>query len=67
MLSQKVKTNNGGDHLNLDVKAEVGFLNDEPPTSWKKTAVNVTLLAETSDGRVVHFARLTWVAVFVYG
>lgn len=59
MQSQKVKTDSGGGYLSLAIKAEIGFLNDEPPMYWKKVAVNVTLLAETSDGRVVHFARLT--------
>ena len=39
-------------------KAEVGFMNDTPPSNFCGKPVYVVFLAETSDGRLVGFARL---------
>ncbi|KAF9741425.1 hypothetical protein PMIN02_000945 [Paraphaeosphaeria minitans] len=41
------------------VRTEIGFLNERPPDRFAGKAVYVCLLAETSDGRKVHFARLS--------
>ncbi|KAF2449648.1 ATP-dependent DNA helicase MER3 [Karstenula rhodostoma CBS 690.94] len=41
------------------VKTDIGFINEKPPEKFAGKAVYVCLLAETSDGRKVHFARLS--------
>lgn len=40
------------------VKTDIGLINEKPPEKFAGKAVYVCLLAETSDGRKVHFARL---------
>lgn len=47
-----------GEHVSVKLKAEIGFLNDKVLVSFRRKAVYICLLAETSDGRVVHFARI---------
>lgn len=47
------------DHVRVNIKAGLGFLNDTPPTHFNKTPINVHILAETSDGAYVHFARIS--------
>ena len=46
-----------GEHVTVKVKAEIGFLNERVPEVFQKKPVYVCLLAETSDGHKVHFAR----------
>ncbi|KAK7179790.1 Sec63 Brl domain-containing protein [Paraphaeosphaeria sporulosa] len=41
------------------IKTDIGFINERPPDRFAGKAVYVCLLAETSDGRKVHFARLS--------
>jgi ATP-dependent DNA helicase HFM1/MER3 len=41
------------------VKADIGFMNEQPPLQFSKRLVYVCLLAETSDDRKVHFARIS--------
>ena len=48
-----------GEHVTVKIKAELGFLNEKIPETFQKRAVYVCLLAETSDGRKVHFARIS--------
>lgn len=45
--------------IGIKVKAEIGFLNDKPPETAFRKVVYVCLLAETSDGRLAHFARIS--------
>ncbi|KAE8148248.1 Sec63 Brl domain-containing protein [Aspergillus avenaceus] len=40
-------------------KAEIAFINDKCPAFFKKHPVRVCFLAETSDGRLVDFRRLS--------
>ena len=55
MASNPSLRQHGG--VEVKVQAELGFLNDQPPVYWRKAPVQVYCLAETSDGRLVHFAR----------
>ncbi|KAL6712203.1 ATP-dependent DNA helicase MER3 [Coniothyrium glycines] len=43
----------------IQVKAEIGFINEKPPMHFNKQLVYVCLLAETTDGRKIHFARIS--------
>lgn len=47
-----------GEHVTIKLKAEIGFLNDKVPMTFQRKAIYVCLLAETSDGRMIHFARV---------
>jgi ATP-dependent DNA helicase HFM1/MER3 len=44
--------------VKIQVKADIGFMNEKPPQKFAGKLVYVCLLAETSDGRKVHFARI---------
>lgn len=46
-----------GECVTVNVKAEIGFLNERVPEIFQRKAVYVCFLAETSDGHRVHFAR----------
>ncbi|KAF2754879.1 hypothetical protein EJ05DRAFT_533103 [Pseudovirgaria hyperparasitica] len=46
-----------GEGVKVHVKAEIGFMNEKPPLIFRKRPVFICVLAETSDGRVAHFAR----------
>ena len=48
-----------GQCVTIKVKADIGFLNDKVPESFHHKPVYVCLLADTSDGRKVHFARIS--------
>lgn len=48
-----------GEHVTIKVKADIGFLNEKVPELFNKRPVYVCLLAETSDGQKVHFARIS--------
>jgi ATP-dependent DNA helicase HFM1/MER3 len=52
-----MKTSDG---VKLQVKADIGFLNDKPPHRFAGKLVYVCILAETSDGRKMHFARIRY-------
>ncbi|KAF1957066.1 P-loop containing nucleoside triphosphate hydrolase protein [Byssothecium circinans] len=39
------------------IKTDIGFINDSVPTNFGSKLVYVCMLAETSDGRMAHFAR----------
>lgn len=43
--------------IKVQVKADIGFINEKPPQNFNGKLVYVCLLAETSDGRKAHFAR----------
>ncbi|KAK5132736.1 hypothetical protein LTR08_008702 [Meristemomyces frigidus] len=48
-----------GEHVMVKVKAEIGFLNEKVPEVFNRRPVYVCLLAETSDGNKIHFARIS--------
>ncbi len=49
------------DGVKIQVKAEIGFINDKVPQRVGNKPVYVCLLIETSDGRKAHFARIRFV------
>lgn len=55
MLVKNIKANQG---VTVDVKAEIGFLNEKLPIVFQKRPVYVVFLAETSDGHKVEFRRI---------
>lgn len=46
------------DGVKIQVKADIGFINEKAPDKFGKKLIYVCLLAETSDGRKIHFARI---------
>ncbi|KAI9714439.1 MAG: Sec63 [Bogoriella megaspora] len=44
--------------VTIDLRAEIGFINETAPTAFKARQVYVCFLAETSDGRKLHFWRV---------
>ncbi|KAF2193462.1 P-loop containing nucleoside triphosphate hydrolase protein [Zopfia rhizophila CBS 207.26] len=47
------------DGAKIQVKVEIGFMNERPAIKYRDTLVYVCVLAETSDGRKIHFARIS--------
>jgi ATP-dependent DNA helicase HFM1/MER3 len=47
------------DRVKIQVKADIGFINETLPQRFAGKLVYVCLLAETSDGRKIHFARIS--------
>ncbi|KAF2737089.1 P-loop containing nucleoside triphosphate hydrolase protein [Polyplosphaeria fusca] len=45
--------------VKIQLKVDFGFLNESPPAYFNRTAVHVCLLVEASDGRKIHFGRIT--------
>ncbi|OQO13519.1 hypothetical protein B0A48_01748 [Cryoendolithus antarcticus] len=48
-----------GEHVTVQVRAEMAFLNEKTPEMFQRKQVYVCLLAELSDGHLVHFARIS--------
>ncbi|KAK0247544.1 ATP-dependent DNA helicase MER3 [Friedmanniomyces endolithicus] len=48
-----------GQHVTVNIKAEISLLNETIPTMFQGRQVYVCLLAEISDGHKVHFARIS--------
>ncbi|KAJ8115056.1 hypothetical protein OPT61_g3210 [Boeremia exigua] len=44
--------------VKVQVKATIGFINEKPPQQFGTKLIYVCVLAETSDGRKIHFARI---------
>jgi ATP-dependent DNA helicase HFM1/MER3 len=55
MSVQVIKTPGG---VTIQVKADIGFINEQPPQRFNNKFIYVCLLVHTSDGRKVHFARI---------
>jgi ATP-dependent DNA helicase HFM1/MER3 len=53
-----------GQGARINVDAEIGFLNDKPVVRLQNQQVYLVFMAETSDGRSVHFARSRFVVIF---
>ncbi|KAH9864275.1 hypothetical protein J1614_010209 [Plenodomus biglobosus] len=47
------------DGVKIQIKANIGFINEKPPQRFGTRPVYVCLLAETSNGRKIHFARIS--------
>jgi ATP-dependent DNA helicase HFM1/MER3 len=56
--SQVLKIQNG---VKIQIKADIGFINENPSQRFGSKLVYVCLLVESSDGRKIHFARIRWV------
>jgi ATP-dependent DNA helicase HFM1/MER3 len=52
---QVMKTPEG---VKVMINTDIGFINQKIPESFGSKLVYVCMLAETSDGRMVHFARI---------
>lgn len=48
------------DGVMVNIKIEIGFLNDYVPTKFAGQEVYMYFLAETSDGRKVDFGRIRY-------
>lgn len=44
--------------MKIQVRANIGFINEKPPERFGGKVIYVCLLAESSDGRKLHFARI---------
>lgn len=54
ILGEPIKN---GDVIMVKIKAELGFMNEKAPVIFGSRPVHVSLLVETSDGTLVHFAH----------
>ncbi|KAI9654435.1 MAG: Sec63 [Alyxoria varia] len=41
----------------MNIKADVGFVNEAPPGNYRRKPVQVWMMAETSDGQIAHVYR----------
>ncbi|OJD15928.1 hypothetical protein AJ78_03871 [Emergomyces pasteurianus Ep9510] len=48
-----------GKSVRICFKAEIGFINEKLPTFFRRKPVYVCFLAETSDGRMIDFRRIS--------
>ncbi|RYN41203.1 putative ATP-dependent DNA helicase [Alternaria arborescens] len=46
------------DGVRIQIKADIGFINEQPPRRFNDKLIYVCLLVDTSDGRKIHFARI---------
>ncbi|EER23433.1 DEAD/DEAH box helicase family protein [Coccidioides posadasii C735 delta SOWgp] len=53
------KETNPGKWPIVTFKADIGFINERIPSSFNKKPVYVCFLAETSDGRIIDFRRIS--------
>ncbi|CAN9196079.1 unnamed protein product [Alternaria alternata] len=47
------------DGVRIQIKADIGFINEQPPQRFNDKLIYVCLLVDTSDGRKIHFARIS--------
>ncbi|ENI06937.1 hypothetical protein COCC4DRAFT_191373 [Bipolaris maydis ATCC 48331] len=45
--------------VKMQIKVDIGFMNERPPLRFNNKLIYVCLLVETSDGRKIHFARIS--------
>ncbi|KAL8901398.1 MAG: hypothetical protein Q9207_005230 [Kuettlingeria erythrocarpa] len=48
-----------GKPVKIKIRAELGFMNEKPPTFFDRKAVHVCFLAERSDGELIDFRRIS--------
>jgi hypothetical protein len=53
----RAQTFEAGKGVDLNLKAEVAFMNDSVPIYFARKPIYVVLLAETSDGHTIFFMR----------
>ena len=53
------KESNLGQSVKVRVRAEIGFVNEKPPQYFRKKALYVCFMSETSDGRMIDFRRMS--------
>lgn len=58
LTKQVIRT---GEHVAVRIRADLGFINDKTSEYFKKQPVYVCLMAELSDGHLLHFARIRYV------
>ena len=46
--------------VKIQIKADIGFMNERQPHDFNKKLIYVCLLLDTSDGRKAHFARIRY-------
>ncbi|CAN9135747.1 unnamed protein product [Alternaria sp. RS040] len=47
------------DGVRIQIKADIGFINEQPLQRFNDKLIYVCLLVDTSDGRKIHFARIS--------
>ncbi|KAL1801518.1 hypothetical protein ACET3X_001860 [Alternaria dauci] len=47
------------DGVKVQIKADIGFINEQPPQRFNNKLIYVCLLVDTSDDRKIHFARIS--------
>jgi ATP-dependent DNA helicase HFM1/MER3 len=52
-------TTRNGQGVTICVKANIGFMNEKTPEVYRGKPIYLVFLAETSDGRKAHFARIS--------
>lgn len=53
------KNMRAGDPVRVKVRAEISFANEKPPSMFRGKPIFVCFIAETSDGHLAEFGRLT--------
>lgn len=48
-----------GEGATLNIRSEIGFMNEKPPETYRQRPIYLIFLAETSDCKKVHFARIS--------
>jgi ATP-dependent DNA helicase HFM1/MER3 len=51
------------DGVKIQIQADIGFINEQPPQRFNNKLIYVCLLVDTSDGRKIHFARIRFVVM----
>ena len=49
-----------GEHVAVRIRTDLGFINDKTPEYFNKQPVYVCMMAELSDGHLLHFARIRY-------
>lgn len=61
ILLINIKITKTAEGVRVQIKADIGFMNERVPQHFNNKLVYVCLFVETSDGRKVHFARMRYV------
>lgn len=48
-----------GEGATLHIRSDIGFMNERPPETYRQKPIYLIFLAEISNGRKVHFARIS--------
>ncbi|KAF2089406.1 P-loop containing nucleoside triphosphate hydrolase protein, partial [Saccharata proteae CBS 121410] len=58
-MKQTKMPSNRNESVKVGIKAEIGFLNEKVPETFNKSPIYVCVLAETSDGKMIFFSRIS--------